>query len=247
MNAETFARLFSAQYAEFVQDLPVWQRLAHELGGPILEVGCGAGRVLRVLAGDGFDVTGIDTNPAMLRRARQGLAPELRSRVRLLQQDVRTLDLPDRYRLILAPCNALAGLTDSDLSQALSRLRAHLQPGGALAFEVPCPLQADDTTDPAEVLAAFLEPESGNPVQVYAEQRTDPDGRRAVVFWRYDELQPDGTVQAWSMPTTFFLRRPDDLAVLLAGSGFSQVSFYGSYRLEALGPDSLQCIVVGRA
>jgi SAM-dependent methyltransferase len=247
MDAETFARLFSAQYAGFARDLPLWQRLAREAGGPILEIGCGAGRVLRVLARDGFDVTGIDNNPAMLRRAREGLSAGQQPRVRLVEQDVRLLSLPDRYRLILAPCNTLAGLLDPDLERVLSRLRSHMQAGGCLAFEVPCPWRAEDTTDPDEPLAAFLEPESGNPVQVYAEQQADLDGRRVEVAWRYDELWPDGTVRSWSLPTTFHLRRPGDYAERLANAGFPSVAFYGGYALEPLGPDSLQFIVVAHA
>jgi len=245
MDAETFARLFSAQYAEFAQDLPLWRRLAREAGGPILEVGCGDGRVMRVLAREGFEVTGIDTNPAMLHRAQNSLSQKLRSRVHLLEQDVRSMDLPDRYRLIIAPCNTLAGLADQDLSQALARLRVHLQPGGHLAFEVPWP--AEVTADPDEPLSAFLEPESGNPIQVYAQQETDADGKRAVVTWRYDELLADGRVRSWSLPTIFYLRRPEDYAARLTCAGFTQVSFFGSYRLEPPGPDGPLLIVVGRA
>jgi SAM-dependent methyltransferase len=247
MDAETFARLFSGQYADFKQDVPLWQRLAREAGSPILEIGCGAGRVLRVLARDGFEITGIDTNPAMLRRAGEGLSEGLRRRVRLIEQDVRSLDLRDRYRLILAPCNALAGLADGDLAQALSRLQAHLRPQGILAFEAPCPGQAEEEVDPAEPLAAFLEPESGNPVQVYATQRTEPDSGSVEVTWRYDELQPDGTVRSCSLPTTFRVRHPEGYAPLLTNAGFAGVSFHGGYNLEPLGPDSLQLIVVAHA
>jgi SAM-dependent methyltransferase len=244
MDAETFARLFSAQYAEFVQDLPLWRRLAREAGGLILEIGCGAGRVLRVLAGDGFDVTGIDTNPEMLRRARERLSAGSQPRARLVEQDVRSLDLPDRYRLILAPCNTLAGLSERDLAQALTRIRQHLQNGGSLAFEVPSPWLTEGTTDSDEPLAAFLEPESGNPVQVYAEQRADLEGKRVEVTWRYDELRPDGTVRAWLLPTTFYLRRPGEYAEMLENAGFPRVAFYGSYDLGPLGPGSLQFVVV---
>jgi SAM-dependent methyltransferase len=247
MDTGTFARLFSAQYAEFAEDLPVWQHLAREAGSPILEIGCGAGRVLRVLARDGFDVTGIDTSPEMLRRAREALPAELRSRVRFVDQDVRSLDLPDRYRLILAPCNTLAGLPDVDLAQALTRSRAHLHPGGSLAFEVPCPSQAEVTTDSSEPLDTFLDPESGNPVQVYAAQQVSPEGVRVEVVWRYDELRPDGIVESWTLPTTFHLRGPEDYGRLLTDAGFADVRFFGNYDLEPLGPDSPQVMIVCHA
>ena len=120
-------------------------------------------------------------------------------------------------------------------------------PGGSLAFEVPCPWRAEGSTDPTEPLAAFLEPESGNPVQVYAEQRADPEGNRVEVIWRYDELRPDGTVQSCLLPTTFHLRRPEDYSEVLADAGFRSVAFYGDYDLEPLGPESPQFIVVAHA
>lgn len=247
MDDETFARLFSAQYADFKEDLPLWLHLAGQAGGPILEVGCGAGRVLRALADQGFEITGIDTNPAMLARASDGVPQALRHRVRLVEQDLLALDLPDRFRLILAPCNTLAGLPDDELVQALLKLRSHLLPKGNLAFEVPGANQAAGDADLDRPLSAFIDPASGNPVQVYAEQLADPAGRRADVTWRYDELFPDGGVRSWSLPTTFHLRRPQEYASMLEEAGFSGSEFYGGYGLGPLGPDDLQMIVVAAA
>jgi SAM-dependent methyltransferase len=247
MDDKTFARLFAAQYADFDADLPAWKRLAWDAGDPILEVGCGDGRVTRALARDGHEIAGIDTNPAMLARARQALPGPLQSRVHLLEQDVRQLELPQRFRLILAPCNMLAGLADADLSLALARLQAHLHPGGLLAFEVPSPWQAESPPDPTEPLSAFVEPETGNPVQVYADQILDPGGRRAEVTWRYDELQADGTILSHTLRTTFHLRGPDRYAEMLAQAGFVEPRFFGSYRLEPLTSDGTLCIVVCQA
>ena len=247
MDDETFARLFSAQYADFEEDLPLWLRLARQAGGPILEIGCGAGRVLRALAVQGFDVTGIDTNPAMLSRASDGLPEALRRRVRLVEQDVLALDLPERFRLILAPCNTLAGLADAELARALARLRSHSLAKGKLAFEVPGPDSAIGEADPDEPLSAYFDPASGNPVQVYAEQRADPAGRQVHVTWRYDELLPDGGVRSWSLPTTFHLRRQREYASMLEVAGFGGAAFYGGYGLEPLGEGDLQMIVVAEA
>jgi len=247
MDDETFARLYSAQYADFKEDLPLWLHLARRVGGPILEVGCGAGRVLRALADQGFEITGIDTSPAMLRRAGAGLPEGLRRRVRLVQQNVLALDLPERFRLILAPCNTLAGLPDDELVQALHNLRSRLLPKGKLAFEVPGPDQATGEAELDGPLSAFFDPASGNPVQVYAEQRADHAGRQVDVTWRYDELLPDGGVRSWSLPTTFHLRRPQEYASMLEEAGFSGSAFHGGYGLEPLGPDDLQMIVVAAA
>jgi len=38
-------------------------------GGPVLEIGCGSGRLLAPLARAGYEVTGVDQSPEMLARA----------------------------------------------------------------------------------------------------------------------------------------------------------------------------------
>jgi SAM-dependent methyltransferase len=242
MDDETFARLFTAQYASFSEDLPLWRSLADEHGSPVLELGCGAGRVLLALAGAGHTATGLDSNPAMLRRAQAAAAPA--GGVRLVQGDLRALDLGKRFRLILSPCNTLATLQDADLPPLFARVREHLFAGGAFAFEAPGPGEALADHDPQEPLAAFVDGESGNPVQVSASQRADPPAGSVTVAWRYDELIADGSVRSWALPVTFHLRSPEVYARLLEQAGLRPVALLGDYRRRALAPGDTRLIVV---
>src|SRR2546422_6232620 len=58
------------------RDVPFWRRLAADANGPVLELGCGTGRVTRPLARAGIDIVGVDRSDAMLARAtRRGKAP----------------------------------------------------------------------------------------------------------------------------------------------------------------------------
>ena len=50
----------------YAADLPLWRRLAAERGGPVLDLGCGTGRVALDLAAQGHDVTGLDVEPALV-------------------------------------------------------------------------------------------------------------------------------------------------------------------------------------
>ena len=247
MDDETFARLYTAQYASYKDDLPLWRALAEECGSPLLEIGCGAGRVLLPLAEAGHSVTGIDTNPAMLRRARAAAARPLAGRVLLVQGDVRALDLEQRFRLVLSPCNTLAALEDADLAAAFAGVRAHLHPAGAFAFEVPGPGEELADHDADEPLAAFIDGESGNPIQVSAAQSSEASAGRVIVTWRYDELLPDGTVQSWALPAPFYLRPPEAYALLLERAGMRPVAFYGDYQRRTLAPGDTRMIVVAVA
>src|SRR2546422_10042026 len=58
------------------RDVPFWRRLAADANGPVLELGCGTGRVTRPLARAGIDIVGVDRSDAMLARAaRRAKAP----------------------------------------------------------------------------------------------------------------------------------------------------------------------------
>ena len=90
------ARLFQSQYADFTEDLPLWLDLAQRHGAPILELGCGTGRVLSRLAEAGHAVTGLDANPAMLERAEKQIAPGASEQVTLLRADLRSFSVDQR-------------------------------------------------------------------------------------------------------------------------------------------------------
>jgi SAM-dependent methyltransferase len=107
--------------------------IAREIGGPVLDAGCGTGRLTRAMAAAGLEVTGLDVTPEMLQRARD-LTGDLD--VEWVLGDVRTMQLGRRYRLITMTSHAFQHLlTDEDIDLFLERAREHLLPGGVLAFE----------------------------------------------------------------------------------------------------------------
>lgn len=68
--------------------------LATEIGGPVLDAGCGTGRLTRAIAAAGLDVTGFDLSAEMLgwaRKQSQGIDIEW------IQGDVRTMQLGRKF------------------------------------------------------------------------------------------------------------------------------------------------------
>ena len=68
---DALARLYDLDLAEDPGDLDLYLALAGRTGGPVLELAVGTGRIAVPLAASGIDVTGVDTDPAMLARARR--------------------------------------------------------------------------------------------------------------------------------------------------------------------------------
>ncbi|MCB0092473.1 MAG: class I SAM-dependent methyltransferase, partial [Caldilineaceae bacterium] len=60
---DRFARFYDLDYREYEDDLPMVMELAQEVEGPLLELGCGTGRVLAPLAAAGHRITGLDLSP----------------------------------------------------------------------------------------------------------------------------------------------------------------------------------------
>lgn len=133
----------------YAADLPLWRELAAERRheGPILEVGCGTGRVALDLARAGHPVRGIDTDAALVgelnRRAEAAGLP-----ARAERRDVRELaGLPAPHELVLAPMQVIQLLGDpAERARALAGIAAMLAPGGlaAIALVDPSPDAAFD-------------------------------------------------------------------------------------------------------
>lgn len=103
------------------------------VGTRVLDVGCGVGRWSRLLAARGAHVTGVDLSPTMIAQARQRATREgVADRCRFQVQDVSSLDVGERFDLVLG-VTVLQHILDSNaLRNALAAMRAHLAPGGRM-------------------------------------------------------------------------------------------------------------------
>jgi SAM-dependent methyltransferase len=134
-NARTMAR----------RDVPFWRRVAAAASGPVLELGCGTGRVTVALARAGIPLIGIDLSSPMLQRARTRLRrTRLAAPARLVRGDIRHLPFaPATFGLVAAPYGILQSLVrDRDLASTLTAVAAALRPGGRLVMELVADLPA---------------------------------------------------------------------------------------------------------
>ncbi len=137
---------YEAEVAPFHADLNWYVKRVRELGQPVLELGCGTGRLLFLLAASGIEIDGLDNSVPMLARAKTRallLGPTISNRVNLYQKDMRSFAVRRRYRVVLAPFNVLMHLhTDEDFLACLRCIRRHLEEDGTLIFDVSNPQQA---------------------------------------------------------------------------------------------------------
>lgn len=122
------------------RDLPFWRHVALQVGGPVLELGCGTGRLSIPLGRAGVPLVGIDRSAPMLARARRRVSRAgLGRRVRLIRGDIRHLPFASRrpFAMVLAPYGMLQSLLrERDLTDTLAAVHRVLEPGGTFGIEL---------------------------------------------------------------------------------------------------------------
>lgn len=122
------------------RDVGFYVEAAKNADGPVLEVGCGTGRVLIPTARAGIEIVGLDLSPHMLKicRERLGQEPvEVQSRAQLVQDDMRTFTLGRTFKLATTPFRPFQHLiTVEDQMACLKNIHRHLEPGGRLILDI---------------------------------------------------------------------------------------------------------------
>jgi len=233
-------------------DVPRHVAIAGVTGGPILEVGCGTGRVAIPLARGGHAVTGVDVATPLLDQFRAKLADEpadVSARVTLVQADMADMDLPTRdFKLAVLAFNGFL-LLDGFAAQmaALERVRDHLAPAGYLVLDVsnPLTLALTEQTVPS-VAEPRINPLTGNPYQKFAlVGRMDEDQRQTLHGW-YDEILPKGSVKRSFYAFSWRLVFRYELELMLSRAGFAMDGLQGGHRAEPYTNDSSRMVVLAR-
>jgi SAM-dependent methyltransferase len=122
------------------RDVPFWRRIAAAARGPVLELGCGTGRISLPLARAGVRLVGIDRSAPMLERLRVAAARRRRParRLNLVRGDIRSLPYaPATFETVIAPYGVLQSLlADRDLSATLESVARVLVPGGTFGLDL---------------------------------------------------------------------------------------------------------------
>jgi SAM-dependent methyltransferase len=133
-HAEVYDLVFEGRGKDFEAEAHRLTELVRDrlpAAGSLLDVACGTGAHLRVLAKLFAHVEGLEMAPAM-----QQLASSRLPGVAVHEADMRTFELGRRFDAVVCVGNSVACLdSTADLDAAVSRMAAHLSPGGVLVLE----------------------------------------------------------------------------------------------------------------
>jgi SAM-dependent methyltransferase len=209
-------------------DAAFYLSLAKKTGGPILELGCGSGRVLLPIARAGFDCTGLDPSGTMLARLKKNGAPP---NLQLVQAGMQDFQLPKKkFALIYSAFRAFQHLlTVEDELSCLAAARRHLATGGTFALDVFAPK--------LDCIAMLTEPEfleiqwkdGDTQVRRLTSVSRDPARQTFEVKFRHEIRRPGRRPESRTVTTKMRWIFRYELEHLLARAGFRDVEVFGGF------------------
>jgi SAM-dependent methyltransferase len=220
-NARTVAR----------RDVAFWQRLAAAQDGPVLELGCGTGRIALPVVKAGARLVGIDRSAPMLARARQRLRrARLDRRALLVRGDIRELPFRARrpFSLVMAPYGILQSLTkESDLAAALASVARVLRKGGLFGIDLVPDLPRWSEYDRRVSLAG----RRGRSTTLTLVESVRQDRRRGLTIFDQEYVERRGrTKRVHRFALTFRTLSVRQMTARLERAGFRVLAVLGDYR-----------------
>jgi SAM-dependent methyltransferase len=249
---EISAKYYDEAYAskEDLADRDFYVDLAKRIGGPVLELACGTGRILLAIAREGIAIHGVDISPAMLKVLREKLQREpkdVRELVSFVEGDLRNFRSNQEYPLVIIPFRPLQHMyTVEDQLAALKTAAFHVEENGILAFNVFFPrfdrlasgigeemleLEWVAKSDPSTIVRRYLRKE--------AVDKVNQNFTATFIFRTYKDGR---LVQEEMEPLKMSYYTYPHLQALFLLAGLEIVEEYGSFDRAPLDNDAQEMI-----
>jgi SAM-dependent methyltransferase len=222
--------------ADQLADVRFYVEEAGRRPGPVLEAGCGTGRVTLPIAEAGGRVIGLDRSPHMLEIAeakRQAARPDVASRCAFVRADLRGFAFRRPFAQAFLPFRVFqALLTVPDQLAALASIRAALKTGGRLVFNVLDPRVEllDSEGGPGPVRDTGRDYEAGGDrVRERFAVRFAPVEQRLDLTFIYERRTPDGDIEREFDPVRLRYFHRFEIEHLLARAGYEVEALYGDW------------------
>jgi SAM-dependent methyltransferase len=246
------AALYDLDHFDYDDDLDLYENFARRGDGPSLELGAGSGRVALHLAREELDVVALDASPVMLDRLRARLEETIASRVRVVEGDMRSFDLGERFDLVYCPLFTFEHLVETeDRIAALRCAEAHLAPGGLFVAGLR-PLSVVDWAPgdhPMTVRGTRVDPDSGDTIVKMASVRASGATQTTTTTYIFDRTpKGGGQLRRRVMDVTMRATGQPEAELMLRAAGLRLQQVYGAPDLSPFTDDSDSMIIVaGRA
>lgn len=207
-----------------LRDIDFWVRHARQVGGSVLELACGTGRIAIPMGETGLPVTGIDLSDVYISRARLKSA-ERGLNVTFEVADVRCFDLGRVFRFVAFPFRSVGVLlADEDLHSCCAHARRHIETGGV--FIVDAINSSKTATAPFPAQLCYPNPDGSGTISVEHERYVDGTGRIETSVFSFPHSVAGVRARA---ELRLRLYTADELVAALRANGFEVLRHLGGY------------------
>lgn len=238
-NNDPYARiaaLYDLEHDPFAEDLDFYLHSIESVGDPVLELGCGSGRLVRPIAAAGWRISGLDRSAVMLDRLRASIAgAPYAPLIAPIEADMTQADTAPGgpFGVVIFGLNSLMHLADPERQMAALRAAQRaLDPRGQLLLDIMNP-----TLDALRALVGVShegtwQGQNGSVVDKFSARRVVSSEQLIQTRIWYDETQPDGRLRRTAAAFDLRYLHRHELELMLRAAGFVEWQIYGGYELE---------------
>lgn len=243
-NLEEYADPIGYDYENdsFEPDGPFYSTLAQRIGGSVLEIGCGTGRITIPMAVQGINITGLDIVPEMLQRAK---AKASNLAINWVEADARTFNLGRQFNVIFESGATFQHMLErADQEEMLSSAREHLVPDGRFIISSIFPKPELLVDEETEQEWFTYHTNDGRDIHVSGTQHYDAvrQIKTETAFRRWQDTQAGEVVKAAPLMLRYVY--PQEMEALLHYNGLVVLERYGDMDFSPLTNESAHMIYV---
>lgn len=252
---DTHAELYDQLYLGLPGEEDFYVNESLRYSSPILEIGCGTGRVTIPIAKVGGDITGIDNSDGLLEVANQKVSKikNMAGSIELINADMRDFSINKKFNLVIIPYRAFLHMHSvEDQKKTLKNIYNHLAPGGHLIMNMFFP--RIDVIDShinqlgnAVKQVKVLENKNGNKLMVHDSRQYSSYTQLINQYFIVEEINPEGLVISKQyFPLTLRWVTKFEMEHLFELSGFKVINSYGWFDKRPLSDNSEEMIWVAQ-
>lgn len=244
--------LYDLEHSDFVDDIDFYVNHVMSVGDPVLELGCGTGRVLLPIAEAGYRVTGLDFSATMLAGAEAAKAVHPEGKlITLVQGDMIDADNAPGgpFGVVIISLNGLLHLwTSSEQRSAIASARKALDPRGQLLIDILNPTPAFlGAFDQSVVHEGSWQAGNGDLVEKFSSRRHHAADQLIETHLWYDVTNAEGAIRRITTNFTMRYITRAEIELMLELEGFSEWQVYGSYDLDPFADNSERILIAAEA
>ncbi|MBI2514662.1 class I SAM-dependent methyltransferase [Candidatus Wolfebacteria bacterium] len=257
-KTQLYAKFYDLEYVNKKDDVDFYYKLAQKVDGPILECGCGTGRILAPIARSGKAIWGFDINTAMLDITKKRIKTLKIKKVKIFEDDLTNFSSPllknKQFDFIFLSFDSLAYLAQKDGTfyspqetqhrqyLALKNIAKRLDANGIFAFDLFAPNDLSKEYTIRHHFSRIIKNETWSlfsAIQI-------PTKHIFQIHYFMEVSKNNGVVQKWHYPVSAYQATFPEIKSLLGKVGLHPVKIYGDFSLKPYKPSSEQMIFICR-